>query len=68
MIALLSLINVESEQLAVEVVRDLRALLRKGGFNLRNWLSTSNVVMQNISENEKSKSVENAMPSTALKS
>ena len=61
------LISVESEQRAVEVVHDLRALLLKGGFNLRKWLSTSNAVMQIIPENEKSKSVKNAMPSTAIK-
>ena len=61
------LISVESEQRAVEVAHDLRALLLKEGFNLRKWLSTSNVVMQTILENEKSKSVKNAMPSTALK-
>ena len=61
------LISVESEQRAVEVVHDLRALLLKGGFNLRKWLSTSDVVMQTIPENKKSKSVKNAMPSTALK-
>ena len=61
------LISVESEQRAVEVVHDLRALLLKGGFNLRKWLSTSNVVMQTIPENEKSKSVKNAVSSTPLK-
>ena len=61
------LISVESEQRAVEVVHDLRALLLKGGFNRRKWLSTSKVVMQTIPENKKSKSVKNAMPSTALK-
>ena len=61
------LISVESELRAVEVVHDLCALLLKGGFNLKKWLSTSNVVMQTIPENEKSKSVKNAMPSTALK-
>ena len=61
------LISVKSEQRAVEVVHDLRALLLKGGFKLRKWLSTSNVVMQTVPENEKSKSVKNAMSSTALK-
>ena len=35
------LISFESEQRAVEVVHDLRALLLKGGFNLRKWLSTN---------------------------
>ena len=61
------LISVESEQCAVEVVRDLLALLLKGGFYLRKWLSTSNVVFRTIPKNEKFKSVKNEMPSTALK-
>ena len=61
------LISVKSEQCAVKVVHDLRALLLKAGFNLRKWLSTSNVMMQTIPENEKSKPIKNAMPSTALK-
>ena len=55
------LISFESEQRTVEVVHDLRALLLKRSFNLRKWLSTSKVVMQTIPENEKFKSVKNAM-------
>ena len=61
------LVSVKNEKTAIEVVQQLSALLLKGGFKLRKWMSTNDVVMQHISEEDRAKSPLNAMPSTTLR-
>ena len=60
------LAGAESEAAAIDLVNNLPALLAVGGFKLTMWLSSSNIVMKSIPEEEKSKTVKSALPSTAL--
>ena len=56
------LFSIETEEVAISIVNNLRSLLLKGGFKLTKRLSTSSQVMQAIPDEEKSKSVRNAIP------
>ena len=55
-----------SEEAAIDLVNNIRALLTMGGFKFAEWLSSSNIVIKSIPEEEKSKIVKSALPSTAL--
>ena len=61
------LVSVDSPDHAIKAVKNLRELLSKGGFRLTKWLSSCDVVMQTIPEEEKAKSARNAMPSSAIR-
>ena len=61
------LVSVDSPDHAIKVVENLRELLSKGGFELIKWLSSCDVVMQTIPEEEKAKSARNVMPSSAIR-
>ena len=56
------LFSIETEEVAISIVNNLRSLLLKGGYKLTKRLSTSSQVMQAIPDEEKSKSVRNAIP------
>ena len=45
------------------MITDLRSLLAMGGSKLTKWLSSSNKVIQTVPEEERSKSLQNSMPS-----
>ena len=61
---LLSVTGVES---AIQVVKDLRSLLSRGGFRLTKWLSSNEEVMRTIPDEDKFKSIKNVMPSSSLR-
>ena len=60
------LASAESKEATIDLVNNLRALLAMGGFELTKWPFSSNIVMKSIPEEEKSKIVKSALPSTAL--
>ena len=62
------LAGAESEKVAFDLINNLRTLLAMGGFKLTKWLSSSNIVMKRRREleEENSKIVKSALPSTAL--
>ena len=49
--------SVQSEQTAISHVEHLTGLLKKGGFRLTKWLSSSREVMESIPESERATSV-----------
>ena len=57
------LTGTNTEEAAIKMISDLRSLLAMGGFKLTKWLSSSSKVIQTIPEEERSKSLQNFMPS-----
>ena len=57
------LVSVADEKQAANVIQDLCALLQKGGFKLKKWMSTSEVVLLLIPEEDRSTITKNAIPS-----
>ena len=55
--------SVADEKQAANVLQDLCALLQKGGFKLKKWMSTSKVVLRLIPEENRSTITQNAIPS-----
>ena len=51
--------SVESEQIAIPLVGELRQLLSKGGFRLTKWASNSQKVLESLPETERAASVKN---------
>ena len=49
--------SVASEEVAVQVVKDVTALCHKGGFNLSKWISNSRTVLLSIAEDCRAKEV-----------
>ena len=60
------LAGAESEEVAIDLVNNLPALLAMGRFKLTKWLYSSNIVIKSIPEEEKSNIVKSALASTAL--
>ncbi|GFS80422.1 integrase catalytic domain-containing protein [Trichonephila clavipes] len=48
-----------TEKEAVELVWQLKEMMRKGGFNLRKWQSNSEIVIKEVAENKDLKKVQN---------
>ncbi|GFS48558.1 integrase catalytic domain-containing protein [Trichonephila clavipes] len=48
-----------TEKEAVELIRQLKEMMRKGGFNLRKWQSNSKIVIKEVPENKDLKKVQN---------
>ena len=58
------LVSVDNVNEAVQLVKGLTSLLSKGGFKLTKWLTTSHTVLEEIPEQERSKALQNTLPST----
>ena len=60
------LFSVENEDKAINILKKLKSLLKKGGFNLTKWLSNSPKVLNSIPEEEKSPVTGIPMPTAGL--
>lgn len=49
--------SLPSEEEAIIMVQDLRAICKRGGFNLTKWISNSLQVLQSIPEEHKAKNL-----------
>ena len=49
--------SVETTEIAIKLVKQLRELLKKGGFRLTKWLSNDREVLAEIPDNDRASSV-----------
>ena len=59
------LTGADSEETAIDLIKNLRALLALGGFKLTKWFSSSDRVMSSVPEEKKSKAARSNLPSVA---
>ena len=58
--------SVETEESAVRLIRDVKAMCQAGGFNLTKFISIKKKVIQSVSEYDRRNGVKNADLDTSL--
>ena len=58
--------SVETEELAVRLIRDVKAMCQAGGFNVAKFMSNKKVVIQSVPEYDRRNGIKNADLDTSL--